>query len=180
MATAEQQMQRLVDQVQMLTTELAAQRLELDAAKSALEQQTQTATSALSVAQAAITQMGKPETQKKTLNPKLVNPPEPFQGTDADWERYKFGFLTWVSTVDPTYPDLLKKAELEKDEVTIVEMTEADEQLSTNLFAILVGQCQQEKSLQWRCWFQNGTVWSYGAACMPASSRKTSTNRLHG
>ena len=142
MSTSEQQMQQLVDQVQMLTAELAAQRLELDAAKNALDQQTQTATAALSVAQAAIAQMGKTETQKKTLNPKLVNPPDPFQGTDADWERYKFGFATWISTVDPTYPDLLRKAELERDEVATVEMTEADEQLSTNLFAILVGQCQ--------------------------------------
>ena len=140
-------MQQLADQVQMLTAELAAQRLELDAAKNALDQQTQTATAALSVAQAAvaqaaIAQMGKTETQKKTLNPKLVNPPDPFQGTDADWERYKFGFATWISTVDPTYPDLLRKAELERDEVATVEMTEADEQLSTNLFAILVGQRQ--------------------------------------
>jgi nitrogen fixation/metabolism regulation signal transduction histidine kinase len=134
MSTSEQQMQQLVDQVQMLTAELAAQRLELDAAKNALDQQTQTATAALSVAQAAIAQMGKTETQKKTLNPKLVNPPDPFQGTDADWERYKFGFATWISTVDPTYPDLLRKAELERDEVATVEMTEADEQLSTNLF----------------------------------------------
>ena len=142
MSTSEQQMQQLVDQVQMLTAELAAQRLELDAAKNALDQQTQTATAALSVAQAAIAQIGKTETQKKTLNPKLVNPPDPFQGTDADWERYKFGFATWISTVDPTYPDLLRKAELERDEVATVEMTEADEQLSTNLFAILVGQCQ--------------------------------------
>ena len=145
MSTSEQQMQQLVDQVQMLTAELAAQRLELDAAKNALDQQTQTATAALSVAQAAIAQMGKTETQKKTLNPKLVNPPDPFQGTDADWERYKFGFATWISTVDPTYPDLLRKAELERDEVATVEMTEADEQLSTNLFAILVGQCQAGK-----------------------------------
>ena len=142
MPTSEQQMQQLVGQVQMLTAELAAQRLELDAAKNALDQQTQTATAALSVAQAAIAQMGETETQKKTLNPKLVNPPDPFQGTDADWERYKFGFATWISTVDPTYPDLLRKAELERDEVATVEMTEADEQLSTNLFAILVGQCQ--------------------------------------
>ena len=142
MSTSEQQMQQLVDQVQMLTAELAAQRLELDGAKTALEQQTQTATAALSVAQAAIAQMGKTETQKKTLNPKLVNPPDPFQGTDADWERYKFSFATWISTVDPTYPDLLRKAELEKDEVATVELTEADEQLSANLFAILVGQCQ--------------------------------------
>ena len=90
MSTSEQQMQQLVDQVHMLTAELAAQRLELDAAKNALDQQTQTATAALSVAQAAI--------------------------------------------VDPTYPDLLRKAELERDEVATVEMTEADEQLSTNLF----------------------------------------------
>lgn len=137
-----EQLQRLSDQVQMLTTELAAQRLELDAAKTALEQQTQTATAALTVAQTAVAQLGQSETKKKTLNPKLVNPPDPFQGTDADWERYKFGFVTWIGTVDPSYPDLLKKAESEKDEVAAVELSEGDEQLSTNLFAILVGQCQ--------------------------------------
>ena len=45
--------------------------------------------------------------------------------------------------MDSTYPGLLKKAEVEKNELATVEMTEADEQLSTNLFfAILVGQCQ--------------------------------------
>ena len=96
MSTSEQQMQQLIDQAQMLTAELAAQRLELDAAITALDQQTQTATAALSVTQAAIAQMGETETQKKTLNPKLVNPPDPFQGTDADWERYKF----WLCNVD--------------------------------------------------------------------------------
>ena len=140
---AEQQFQRLTDQVQMLTAELAAQRLELDAAKQNLEQQTQTATAALAVAQAAVAQLGQSDPKRRTLNPKLVNPPDPFQGTDADWERYKFGFVTWIGTVDPSYPDLLKKAEAEKDEVAAVELSEVDEQLSTNLFAILVGQCQQ-------------------------------------
>lgn len=140
---AEQQFQRLTDQVQMLTAELAAQRLELDAAKQNLEQQTQTATAALAVAQTAVAQLGQSDPRRKTLNPKLVNPPDPFQGTDADWERYKFGFVTWIGTVDPSYPDLLKKAEAEKDEVAAVELSEVDEQLSTNLFAILVGQCQQ-------------------------------------
>ena len=38
----EQQLQRLTDQVQTLTAELATQRLDSDAAKNALEQQTQT------------------------------------------------------------------------------------------------------------------------------------------
>ena len=56
MANPEQVLQQLRDQVQMLTTELAAQRLELDAAKGALDdQQTQTATTtALAVAQTPI------------------------------------------------------------------------------------------------------------------------------
>ena len=72
----------------------------------------------------------------------MVNPPDAFQGTDADWERYKFGFLTWITTVDSGYPELMKKAASQTDEIDLVEMTEADEQLSTNLFAILVGQCQ--------------------------------------
>ena len=45
--------------------------------------------------------------------------------------------------MDSTYPGLLKKAGVEKNELATIEMTEADEQLSTNLFfAILVGQCQ--------------------------------------
>jgi hypothetical protein len=51
--------------------------------------------------------------------------------------------VTWISTVDSRYPGLLKKAGVEKNELATIEMTEADEQLSTNLFfAILVGQCQ--------------------------------------
>ena len=81
----QQQLQRLTDQVQMLTAELATQRLDLDAAKSALEQQTQTATAALSVAQTAVAQLGQSETRKRILNPKLVNPPDPFQGTDSEF-----------------------------------------------------------------------------------------------
>ena len=122
MANPGQVLQQLRDQVQMLTTELAAQRLELDAAKGALDdQQTQTATTAFE------SQTGK-------------TPSDPFQGTDADWERYKFGFVTCISTVDSTYPGLLKKAGVEKNELATVEMIKADEQLSTNLFfAILVG-----------------------------------------
>jgi hypothetical protein len=57
----------------MLTTELAAQRLELDAAKGALDdQQTQTATRALAVAQKPIAQLGQTDPQKKILTPKLV------------------------------------------------------------------------------------------------------------
>ena len=107
-----------------------------------MDQQTQTATTALSVAQTAIAQLGQTESKKKTLNPKLVNPPDAFQGTDADWERYKFGFLTWITTVHSGYPELMKKAASQTDEIDFVEMTEADEQLSTNLFAILVGQRQ--------------------------------------
>jgi hypothetical protein len=65
-----------------------------------LDQQTQTATAALAVAQTAIAQLGKStDPQKKIVNPKRVNPLYPLQGTDADWERYKFGFVTWISTV---------------------------------------------------------------------------------
>ena len=78
MANPEQVLQQLRDQVQMLTTELAAQRLELDAAKGALDdQQTQTATTALAVAQTPIAQLGQTDPQKKILNPKLVKPPRP-------------------------------------------------------------------------------------------------------
>ena len=142
MTGVEQQMQQLIDQVQQLTAQVASQQQNLDATKAALDQQTQTATTALSVAQTAIAQLGQTESKKKTLNPKLVNPPDAFQGTDADWERYKFGFLTWITTVDSGYPELMKKAASQTDEIDLVEMTEADEQLSTNLFAILVGQCQ--------------------------------------
>ena len=142
MTGVEQQMQQLIDQVQQLTAQVASQQQNLDATKAALDQQTQTATTALSVAQTAIAQLGQAESRKKTLNPKLVNPPDAFQGTDADWERYKFGFLTWITTVDSGYPELMKKAASQTDEIDLVEMTEADEQLSTNLFAILVGQCQ--------------------------------------
>ena len=142
MTGVEQQMQQLIDQVQQLTAQVASQQQNLDATKAALDQQTQTATTALSVAQTAMAQLGQTESRKKTLNPKLVNPPDAFQGTDADWERYKFGFLTWITTVDSGYPELMKKAASQTDEIDLVEMTEADEQLSTNLFAILVGQCQ--------------------------------------
>ena len=152
MSTSEQQMQQLIDQAQMLTAELAAQRLELDAAITALDQQTQTATAALSVTQAAIAQMGETETQKKTLNPKLVNPPDPFQGTDADWERYKFGFATWISTVDPTYPDLLRKAERGKkmrwQQSNWLKPMNSCQRICSQFWSDSV---KQEKSLQWPC-----------------------------
>ena len=112
MTGVEQQMQQLIDQVQQLTAQVASQQQNLDATKAALDQQTQTATTAataLSVAQTAIAQLRQTESKKKTLNPKLVNLPDAFQGTDADWERYKFGFLTWITTVDSDYPELVKK-----------------------------------------------------------------------
>ena len=133
----------------MLTAEIATQRLDLDAAKSALEQQTQTATAALSVEQTAVSQLGQSETRKKTLNPKMVNPPDPFQGTDADWERYKFGFVTWIGTVDPSYPDLLKKSQAKKNEVATVELSVATVELSEvdeQLFSVSWAKFQQ-----WPC-----------------------------
>ena len=58
MTSVEQQMQQLIDQVQLLTAQVASQQQNLDAAKAALDQQTQTATTALSVAQTAIAQLG--------------------------------------------------------------------------------------------------------------------------
>ena len=81
MTGVKQQMQQLIDQVQQLTAQVASQQQNLDATNAALDQQTQTATTALSVAQTAIAQLGQTESKKKTLNPKLVNPPDAFQGT---------------------------------------------------------------------------------------------------
>ena len=80
--------------------------------------------------------------QKKKIESQVGESTGPVPRYRCRLERYKFGFVTWIGAVDPSYPDLLKKSQAEKDEVATVELCEVDEQLSTNLFAILVGQCR--------------------------------------
>ena len=46
---------------------------------------------------------------------------------------------TGSATVDSSYPELMKKAASQTDEIDLVEVPEADEPLSTNLFAIFGG-----------------------------------------
>ena len=149
MANIEQQIQALTSQVHQLTAQLSSQQQELGNTRAALEQQTQATNAALSVAQSAITQLAASSTQaqaaesrRRPLNPKLVKPPEPFLGTDADWERFKFSFTSWIGTVDPEYPQLLSDAAAQPDEIDSVDMVDQAEGFCTDLFAILVGLCQ--------------------------------------
>ena len=151
MANLEQQVQMLTSQMQQLTLQLGSQQQELGNTRAALEQQTQATNAALSVAQAAIAQLtasNQPtqavDSTRKPLNPKLVKAPEPFLGTEADWERFKFGFTSWIGTVDPEYPQLLKEAASQAEEIDSdpIEMTDQAEGFCTDLFAILVGLCQ--------------------------------------
>ena len=149
MANIEQQIQALTSQVHQLTAQLSSQQQELGNTRAALEQQTQATNAALSVAQSAITQLAASSTQaqaaesrRRPLNPKLVKPPEPFLGTDADWDRFKFSFTSWIGTVDPEYPQLLSDAAAQPDEIDSVDMVDQAEGFCTDLFAILVGLCQ--------------------------------------
>ena len=149
MANTEQQIQSLASQVQQLTAQLTSQQQELNNTRAALEQQAQATNAALTVAQSAVSQLTattqsatSAEPKRRPLNPKLVKAPESFTGSDSDWERFKFGFTSWIGTVDPEYPDLLKFAAAQTDEINPEEMISVAKGLCTDLFAILVGLCQ--------------------------------------
>ena len=137
MANLEQQVQALTSQIQQLTAQLSSQQQELGNTRAALEQQTQATSAALSVAQAAITQLtssSQPtqaaESKRKPLNFKLVKAPEPFLGTEADRERFKFSFTSWIGTVDPEYP----QAAMQADEMDPIDMTHQAGGFCTDLF----------------------------------------------
>ena len=149
MANTEQQIQSLASQVQQLTAQLTSQQQELNNTRTALEQQAQATNAALTVAQSAVSQLTgttqsttSAEPKRRPLNFKLVKAPESFTGSDSDWERFKFGFTSWIGTVDPEYPDLLKFAAVQTDEINPAEMIPVAKVLCTDLFAILVGLCQ--------------------------------------
>ena len=149
MANTEQQIQSLASQVQQLTAQLTSQQQELNNTRTALEQQAQATNAALTVAQSAVSQLTattqsttSAEPKRRPLNPKLVKAPESFTGSDSDWERFKFGFTSWIGTVDPEYPDLLKFAAVQTDEINPAEMIPVAKVLCADLFAILVGLCQ--------------------------------------
>ena len=149
MANTEQQIQSLASQAQQLTAQLTSQQQELNNTRAALEQQAQATNVALTVAQSAVSQLTaatqsttSAELKRRPLNPKLVKAPESFTGSDSDWERFKFGFTSWIGTVDPAYPDLLKFAAAQTDEINPAEMISLAKGLCTDLFAIWVGLCQ--------------------------------------
>ncbi|CAE7235693.1 unnamed protein product [Symbiodinium sp. CCMP2592] len=123
MANTDQQIQALASQVQQLTAQLSSQQQELTNMRAALEQQAQATNAALIVAQSAAveSQVGQ---------------------SDSDWERFKFGFTSWIGTVDPEYPDLLKVAAAQTDEINPAEMISPAKGLCTDLFAILLRLCQ--------------------------------------
>ncbi|OLP76923.1 hypothetical protein AK812_SmicGene43080 [Symbiodinium microadriaticum] len=129
--------------------QLTSQQQELNNTRAAPEQQAQATNAALTVAQSAVSQLTattqsttSAEPKRRPLNPKLVKAPESFTGSDSDWERFKFGFTSWIGTVDPEYPDLLKLAAAQTDEINPEEMISVAKGLCTDLFAILVGLCQ--------------------------------------
>ena len=148
-----EQIQSLASQVQQLTAQLTSQQQELNNTRTALEQQAQATNAALTVARSAVSQLTattqsttSAEPKRRPLNPKLVNAPEPFTGSDSDWERFKFGFTSWIGTVDPEYPDLLKFAAAQTDEINPAEMIPVAKVLCADLFAILVGLYQSQPS----------------------------------
>ncbi len=72
---------------------------------------------------------------------KFVIKPDSFLGTQADWERFKFGFVTWAISVDKRLPDSLEACSKLAEEMCEVDMEETTVQLGHKLYVILVGMC---------------------------------------
>ena len=75
------------------------------------------------------------------LDQKIVKQPTDFSGDASDWERFKFALTTWITIVDPRFPELLKTASKQRDELESVDMDVDVEKLAGGLFALLVGLC---------------------------------------
>ena len=154
MANTEQQIQSLASQVQQLTAQLTSQQQELNNTRTALEQQAQATNAALTVAQSAVSQLTattqsktSAEPKRRPLNPKLAKAPESFTGSDSDWERFK----TWIGTVDSEYPDLLKFAAVQTDEINPAEMIPVAKVLCTDLGQLPPAQCAARTHSPFRC-----------------------------
>ena len=73
------------------------------------------------------------------VDPRNIPKPPLFDGKRESWERWKYIFLAWVSTVNTAYSDLLEKAEHSATPIEHDELSDIEVRLSRALLTILMG-----------------------------------------
>ena len=110
-----------------------AQTAALAATQQALNLATATAASAQAAAASSAQRSG-----SGTEFSKLLKQPEHFTWEQEKWESWKFRFTSWVVTMSPTMPTLLTGAESSVDPMDKTGMTPEQQELCTQLYAVLV------------------------------------------
>ena len=106
-------MQRLQAQVEQLTKQQAGLNQALQRAEQAYEQQgailtaTRNELSTALSAKAASSQVD----ESQVVDSRNIPKPPVFDGKRENWERWKYVFVAWASTVNVAYPGLFDKAE---------------------------------------------------------------------
>ena len=75
----------------------------------------------------------------RLVDPRNILQPRLFDGKRASWERWKYIFLAWASTVNSAYSDLLENAEQSATPIEHDELSDSEVRLSRALLTILMG-----------------------------------------
>jgi len=137
----EETMQALQNQVAQLSRQQDTLSQALQRAEQAYEQQSAALTATRNELSAALTTKA---SSASVEDPNLVdsrNIPKPpvFDGKRESWERWKYVFVAWSSTVNVVYPSLFDKAEASTTPIEHVTLTANEVRLSKALLTILMG-----------------------------------------
>ena len=134
-------MQALQNQVAQLSRQQDTLSQALQRAEQAYEQQSAALTATRNELSAALTTKA---SSASVEDPNLVdsrNIPKPpvFDGKRESWERWKYVFVAWSSTVNAAYPGLFDKAEASTTPIEHATLTANEVRLSKALLTILMG-----------------------------------------
>ena len=134
-------MQALQNQVAQLSRQQDTLSQALQRAEQAYEQQSAVLTATRNELSAALTTKA---SSASVEDPNLVdsrNIPKPpvFDGKRESWERWKYVFVAWSSTVNAAYPGLFDKAEASTTPIEHATLTANEVRLSKALLTILMG-----------------------------------------
>ena len=133
--------QRLQAQVEQLTKQQAGLNQALQRAEQAYEQQgailtaTRNELSTALSAKAASSQVD----ESQVVDSRNIPKPPVFDGKRENWERWKYVFVAWASTVNVAYPGLFDKAEASVNPVEHDALSSHEVRLSRALLTILMG-----------------------------------------
>ena len=126
----EEQLRQLVEQVQRLTTESQQMRVELH-------------TRDVTIAEMRGQLQGQADRQRaaprgEMMDPKILHKVKPFDGQRSSWKTFSFQYKAYLIAQDRRYRALLEKSEDDAEEVDNVNLSQEEEELSTQLYFGLV------------------------------------------